>query len=68
MNSTLQCFCHIEKFVDFFKYSLQVKNITKTDNSKLTSSFKLLIENLWPDINNTSVTYYAPDEFKKKFQ
>ena len=57
MNSTLQCFCHIEKFVDFFKYGSQVENIAKTDNSKLASSFKLLIENLWPDTNKTSLNY-----------
>ena len=25
MNATLQCFCHIEKFVNFFKYSQQPK-------------------------------------------
>ena len=63
MNSTLQCFCHIEKFVNFFKCSSQVLNNQK-DN--LTSSFKLLIDNLWPNDYDPTVKYYAPEEFKNK--
>ena len=44
MNSTLQCLCHIEKFINFFKYDSQVIDITKKDKeNNLTSSFKLLI-------------------------
>ena len=68
MNATLQCFCHIEKFVSFFKYSQQVVNIVKNDKSNLTYSFKLLIEKLWPnDYNETySQKHYAPEEFKNK--
>ena len=57
MNATLQCLCHIEKFVDFFKYSQYIINYVKNDidKSKLSSSFKLLIEKLWPDnVNNIS--------------
>ena len=49
MNATLQCFCHIEKFVNFFKYSEQVVSMVKNDKNNLTSSFKLLIEKLWPN-------------------
>jgi ubiquitin C-terminal hydrolase len=68
MNATLQCFCHIEKFVNFFKYSQQVITIVKNDKSNLTSSFKLLIEKLWP--NNYDESYpqkfYSPEEFKNK--
>ena len=63
MNSTLQCFCHIEKFLNFFKCSSQVLNNQK-DN--LTSSFKLLIDNLWPNDYDPTVKYYAPEEFKNK--
>ena len=68
MNSTLQCFCNIKKFVDFFKYSKQVVNIVKNSKNNLTSSFKLLIEKLWPkDYNpSTSRKYYAPNDFKQK--
>ena len=49
MNSTLQCFCHIEKFVNFFKYNPKIKTFNKDDNSKLWVSFKILIDELWPD-------------------
>ena len=62
MNATLQCFCHIEKFVNFFKYSPQINNNNK-DN--LTSSFKLLIDNLWTE-NEVENKYFAPEEFKSK--
>ena len=51
MNATLQCLCNIQKFVDYFKFNPHLINIVKNDKdkSKLCSSFKLLIENLWPD-------------------
>jgi UDP-galactopyranose mutase len=55
MNSTLQCFCHIEKFVNFFKYSQQVVSMVRNNKNNLTSSFKLLIEKLWP--NNYDESY-----------
>ena len=70
MNSTLQCFCHIEKFVEFFKYNPQATNIIKNEKDKLSSSFKLLIDNLWPDNFNPSShkfkKYYSPEDFKNK--
>ena len=66
MNSILQCFCHIEKFVEFFKYSTILKN----ENNKFSSSFKILIDNLWPnDFNPSSPEfnkYYSPIEFINK--
>ena len=46
MNSTLQCFCHIENFVEFFKYNPQIINNSKNEEDKLSPSFKLLIDNL----------------------
>ena len=65
MNATLQCFCHIEKFVDFFKYKEQPKLIVRQNRRKLSSSFKLLIEHLWPNPNNPyGKKNYAPKEFK----
>ena len=70
MNATLQCFCHIKKFVDYFKYNPYLINTIEKDknNLSLSSSFRLLIENLWPNNYNPSseVKYYAPEEFKKK--
>ena len=69
MNATLQCFSHIEKFINFFKYHSQPLSIYKSNSTSLTYSFKLLIDKLWPDNfdkNKTSKTYYAPHEFKTK--
>ena len=66
MNSTLQCFCHIKKLIEYFKYDSSINEYVKKDkdNKSLTSSFKLLIENLWPTTINNK--YYAPEDFKKK--
>jgi len=63
MNSSLQCFCHIKKLVQFFKYSQQANNIN--DNNNLSSSFKLLVDNLWPEDNNYKSSF-SPYEFKDK--
>ena len=53
MNATLQCLCNIQKFVDYFKFNKhlieKVKNNLIQGDEKLSSSFKLLIEKLWPD-------------------
>ena len=68
MNATLQCFCHIKIFVNFFKYNPQINKINN-NNSTLSSSFKILIDQLWPDdydFNSSKNKYYAPEEFKKK--
>ena len=67
MNATLQCFCHIEKFINYFKYNNNL--IKKVENKKeyLSYSFKLLIENLWPDdLSLNKKKYFAPEEFKEK--
>ena len=45
MNATLQCFCHIDKFVNFFKYNKQANDIYKNKLiNTLSYSFKILIE------------------------
>jgi ubiquitin C-terminal hydrolase len=53
MNATLQCLCNIPKFVNYFKYNRHLIEIVRNDlvsgNNTLSSSFKLLIEQLWPD-------------------
>ena len=69
MNATLQCFCHIARFVNYFKYNHNVINLVKSNKNNLTSSFKLLIEKLWP--NNYNDPYFngkifEPKEFKEK--
>ena len=67
MNATLQCFCNIEKFVDYFKYNKHLIDIVRNDyyKKKLCSSFKLLTEKLWPDnFMQKRSTYYPPHDFK----
>ena len=70
MNATLQCFCNIPKFVNYFKYNKEIiqkiKNDINSGNNLLSSSFKLLIEKLWPDNFNKINNSYTPMEFKKK--
>ena len=79
MNATLQCFCQIEKFVNYFKYNSYVVEIEKFKNDKkncLTYSFKYLIENLWPSKNkyflpnynhyDNTKKYFSPYKFKEK--
>jgi len=66
MNEVLQCFCNIEKFVNYFKYSHHVIDIVRNNKNNLASSFKLLIEKLWPNNYNKYQKYYAPEEFKNK--
>ena len=79
MNATIQCLCQIEKLVNYFKYNPKVistikeyKNIKK---DSLTSSFKYLIENLWPtnnkynekkyNLENSNNKYFVPKNFKE---
>ena len=70
MNATLQCFCHIAKFVEYFKYDPQIKEIISDNKDNLSASFKILIDELWPDNFNSSLPNnkkdYAPNEFKNK--
>ena len=68
MNATLQCFCHIEKFLNFFKYYPEFQSKFSNKNT-LSYSFKLLIDNLWPndyDKKAEKQSYFAPNEFKEK--
>ena len=68
MNATLQCFCNIENFINFFKYNKQANILFKNDKNKLSWSFKLLMENLWPDNYDDPnlKKYYEPNDFKEK--
>ena len=53
MNATLQCLCNIPKLVIYFKFNKEfitkIRNDITSRNNLLSSSFKLLIEKLWPD-------------------
>jgi len=65
MNPMLQCFCHIEKLIKFFKYNPQIIN-DKRENT-LSYSFKLLISKFWPDDSlKNNYNYFSPNEFKEK--
>ena len=84
MNATLQCFCQIENLVNYFKFNRKVDDVIAAnslyDHNKniLTSSFKYLIEYLWPTIKefekklysqkriNSNNVSYAPYDFKEK--
>ena len=63
MNATLQCLCNIPKFVNYIKYNKHFIEYVKNDliigNNSLSSSFKLLIEQLWPDRLYNKLPSYA---------
>ena len=65
MNATLQCFVHIKEFVGYFKKEKKKINVI-SDSKTLSYSFKILIDNLWPEDTSKKETYYAPYEFKEK--
>ena len=65
MNATLQCFSNIKQFVRFFKKDKSKANIL-SDKKTLSYSFKLVIDNLWPDDETKSKSFFIPDEFKAK--
>ena len=79
MNATIQCFCQIEKLVDYFKFKPRISEVFleyhKKNKDCLTAQFKYLIENLWPtDYNyinnqynhkNSNNKYFAPYKFKE---
>ena len=80
MNSVLQCFCQIEDLINYFKYKEKVQLVIdkykKEKKENLTSSFKLLIETLWPSnkdeykkklLYNGTNYYFAPYDIKSKF-
>ena len=73
MNATLQCFCQIEEFVLFFKYDKHIDkvitNYTSMNKDCLTTSFKILIEKIWPDEAKhyeSKNRHFPPNEFRKR--
>ena len=73
MNATLQCFGQIEEFVLFFKYNKHINEvINKHTNEKkdcLTTSFKKLIEKIWPEEamqTESTRRHFPPHEFRQK--
>ena len=57
LNALLQCLCHIEPLVNYFKYKFkEIKKINSYKKSKnnglcLSECFKKIIDDLWPDID-----------------
>ena len=65
MNATLQCLCNIEKFVDyFFSPHPFIENLKKEDknNEKLSTSFKELIDNLYPRYNKEKTGFIVKNK------
>ena len=65
MNATLQCFCHIRRFISYFKE----KNFNNLSQDSLSISFKNLIDHLWSEDlspNKIDNNYYIPTDFRKK--
>ena len=65
MNATLQCFCHIRKFISYFKKT----NSNKFSQNSLSISFKNLIDHLWSEDltpNKVENNYYIPTDFRTK--
>ena len=78
MNAILQCFCQIEKLVNYIKYKPKIQDIIDNYKMKkrinLISSFKILVDNLWPSqdgstnlLYNNKYYYFAPYEITDKF-
>ena len=73
LNSVLQCFCQIEEFASYFKYNSHVKKIINdyriANNLCLSSSFKKLIDNIWPNEAmriDSDRRNFTPTEFIKE--
>ena len=80
MNATLQCLSQIKKLTHYFKYHKHVENVIEKYKAKnencLTTSYKYLIENLWPSNpayqkkeycgKNSNNSYFSPEAFKIK--
>ena len=78
MNATLQCLSQIEKLTSYFKYNDKIEYIIAKNETGLTKSYKVLIENLWPSVYNSNYldpdyighnggnNYFIPEKKKKK--
>ena len=67
INPILQCLLHIEEFVSYFKYNDYINNVSNNYIQKgkncLSTSIKLLIDNIW---SNNSKENYNPYELIEK--
>ena len=67
INPILQCFCNIEELISYFKYNNYIysviNNYAKAGKNCLSTSFKLLIDNIW---SNNKQGNFKPFEFIEK--
>ena len=73
MNAFLQCLCQIDEFASYFKYNSHVNFVINKYKSEkkncLSASFKILIENLWPNVArkiDSNKRHFSPNEFWQK--
>ena len=66
MNASLQCFSQIEELTNYFKFNPEINQIINHNPNSLASSFKNVINNLWPLNNNKGNKVFTPYEFKEK--
>ena len=70
MNATLQCLSQILPLAYYFKTNPQISKYKNKNENCLTKSFKLLIDNLWPEYynhqKNNNNYFYEPLDFKDK--
>ena len=65
MNVVIQCLSNIEQLTNYFKYDSYIKEIIKEKPDSLTTSYKHIIDKLWPS-NNKHINslnnnkYYPP--------
>ena len=76
LNALLQCLCHIEPLVNYFKYKFEeIKKISSYKKAKdnglcLAECFKNIIDDLWPDIeikNKSEIFTHFNTKSSKKF-
>ena len=76
LNALLQCLCHIEPLVNYFKYKFEeIKKISSYKKAKdnglcLAECFKNIIDDLWPDIeikNKSEIFTHINTKSSKKF-
>ena len=69
MNAVIQCLSNIEQLTSYFKYDSYIKQKIKENTNSLVASYKLIIDNLWPNKNKYKYSfnnnkYYTPYDLK----